>query len=205
MKYYIILSCFLLTSLFSAAQSFKGGILAGMTTSQYDGDSYSGFHRIGISGGVYVAHDISEKFLWQMEIKFIQKGSFQSPNFDPPSPKFDLRLNYFEVPFYIKYDYKYKLSFEAGLGLGYLSYHHEYLNDAPFDLTGSRPFHKYEISYQIGGYYQILKNLAVNIRYSYSILPVRPHAGGGKHGFNWGEYNNVINFSLYYQFNKKDE
>ncbi len=202
---YIITSIIVISSfLISSAQNFKGGILAGMTTSQYDGDTYSGFHRIGINGGGYVAHNISEKISWQMEIKFIQKGSFQSPNFDPPSPKFDLRLNYIELPFFIKYNYKYKLSFEAGLGLGYLAYHHEYINDAPFDLNGNRPFHKYEISYQIGGYYQLLKNLSVNIRYLYSILPVRPHAGGGRHGFNWGEYNNVISFSFYYQFNKKE-
>ena len=106
MKYYFFLCCFIFASLFSTAQSFKGGILAGMTTSQYDGDTYSGFHRVGISGGGYVAHNISEKFSWQMEIKFIQKGSFQSANFDPPSPKFDLRLNYVELPFFIKYDYK---------------------------------------------------------------------------------------------------
>jgi hypothetical protein len=189
------------------AQSFSGGILAGFSASQYDGDGYSGFHRVGGIAGVYVGHSISKKFSWNMEIKYIQKGSYQNPNPDPLffSRKYDLRLNYAEIPFLIKYDYKYKLSFEAGLGLGYLAGHYERLDDIDRYPNGDRPFHKFELSYQLGGYYQITKRLSVNLRYLYSLLPVRPHESGAKHGLNWGEYNNMISFSLKCMLSKLED
>lgn len=207
MKYVITIIIVLSSFLLSMAQSFKGGIIAGMATSQYDGDTYVGFHRIGINAGGYINLDLGKKFSWQMEMKYIQKGSFQSPNPDPQylTPKYDLRLNYIEIPFLIKYNFKYKISFEAGFGVGYLASHHENINDIPADPTNIRPFHKFELSYQAGGYYQLLKKLAFNIRYVYSVLPVRPHAGGGTYKLNFGEYNNVICFAFYYQFNKPDE
>lgn len=206
MKKIALIIVFFYISLLLNAQTFKGGLLLGMSTSQYDGDTYSGYHRVGLIAGGYVGHDISAKLAWQMEIKFFQKGSFQNSNIDAGIPyPYDLRLNYIEMPFLLKYSIKKKLSFEAGLGFGYLAGHRENINGAPSDPLGLRPFHKYEISYQIGGYYQIFQKLAVNIRYVYSLLPVRPHAGGGKHGLNFGEYNNVISFSLYYQFKKTDE
>ena len=185
------------------AQSFSGGILAGFSASQYDGDTYSGFHRAGLIGGVYVGHDISAKFSWNMEMKYIQKGSYQRAEPDYGIPEYSLRLNYAEVPFLIRYSIlKYKLNFEAGLGFGYLASHHELVNNIDADPNNLRPFHKFEISYQLGGYFQIMKKLSVNIRYEYSLLPARPHAGGGKHGLNWGEYNNLIAFTLKYQLSK---
>jgi hypothetical protein len=197
---------FVILSGLLSAQTFKGGLMLGMSTTQYDGDTYSGYHRVGLIGGGYVGHDISAKLSWQMEMKYIQKGSFQSANIDAGIPyPYDLRLNYIEMPFLLNYTIRNKLSMDAGLGLGYLASHRENINGNASDPTGLRPFHKYEFSYQIGGSYQILPKLAVNIRYVYSILPVRPHAGGGRHGLNFGEYNNVISFSIYYQFKKKDE
>ncbi len=184
------------------AQSFSGGILAGFSASQYDGDTYSGFHRGGGIAGVYVGHTISKKFSWNMEMKYIQKGSYQRIEPDYGFPEYDLRLNYVEIPFMIKYDYKYKLSFEAGLGTGYLAGYHELVNNVDADPNDDRPFHKFEISYQLGGYYQLTKRLSVNLRYLYSLLPARPHASGATHGLNWGEYNNVISFSLKYMLSK---
>jgi hypothetical protein len=202
MKYLLSFLILFSVASFSAAQNFKGGLIAGMATSQYDGDTYAGFHRIGVNAGVFINLAIGKKFSWQMELKYVQKGSFQSPSPDPLTPKYDLRLNYAEIPFLIKYDYKYKLSFEGGLGIGYLASHHEKVDDVNADPTNSRPFHKFELSYQVGGYYRFFDQLSVGIRYSYSVLPVRPHAGGGSYGTNFGEYNNVILFSVYYQFNK---
>ena len=206
MKKIFLIFALVIVTLVSAAQTFKGGLMLGMSTTQYDGDTYGGYHRIGLIAGGYVGRVISPKLSWQMEMKFFQKGSYQSTNIDAGIPyPYDLRLNYIEMPFLLKYTIKNKLSMDAGIGLGYLASHRENINDAPSDPIGARPFNKYEISYQMGGNYQILPKLAFNIRYVYSILPVRPHAGGGKHGLNWGEYNNVISFSIYYQFKKADE
>lgn len=197
-----MLSAGVFMSVFLHAQSFSGGILAGFSASQYDGDTYSGFHRTGFMAGAYVGHIISKKFSWNMEMKYFQKGSYQRVEPDYGFPEYDLRLNYVEMPFLIKYDFKYNIFFEGGLGFGYLAGFHERVNDVTADPNNLRPFHKYEISYQFGAYYQLTQRFSVNIRYHYSLLPVRPHASGASHGLNWGEYNNVISFSLKCMLNK---
>lgn len=189
------------------AQSFKGGAMAGLAASQVDGDMYAGYNRAGMIAGVFVNHNLSEKFLWQMEIKYIQKGSFKNENPDNGDYNiYSLRLNYFELPVLIRYIFKEQFTFEAGLGIGYLAAYREadQFGELPYDPT--RPdFHKFELSSQVGAYYHFNKNLWINARYSYSVLPVREHAGGGVHWTNRGQYNNVLQLSLFYCINKKEE
>ena len=42
--------------LFSVAkgQNFKAGLFGGVAPSQVDGDGMEGFHKIGLTGGVYI-------------------------------------------------------------------------------------------------------------------------------------------------------
>jgi hypothetical protein len=207
MKKILLVLVIFLTSAFLQAQTFKGGIMAGLSTSQVDGDMYAGYHRAGLIAGVFVNHSLSEKLLWQMEMKFIQKGSFKNENPDVGDYSiYNLRLNYIELPILIRYIYKTHFSFDAGIGVGYLAKYHEadQVGELPYDA--SRPdFHKFELSTQLGAFYHINNNWWINARYSYSILPARDHAGGGVHWTNRGQYNNVLQFSLYYCFGKTDE
>jgi len=209
LKQLTITVIFVVFALYSAsAQSFRGGIMAGLSTSQVDGDTRGGYHRAGLIAGGYVGFDISKKIAWQMEMKFVQKGSYQgiNPNDSIMSTSYDLRLNYIEMPLLFKYQYKDRLAFEAGLGFGYLISHKENSEYGPIYPNNIHPFHKFEIDYQIGGSYQLLENLYFNIRYSYSVLPIRQDINGARRIlFQIGQFNNVIIFSFYYQFNKPDE
>jgi hypothetical protein len=207
MKRYFIIAFLTLSSAFSFSQSFKGGILAGLAGSQVDGDTYSGYNRLGFAAGAYVGHDISDKFDWQFELKYIQKGSHKRQNPDAGDLTiYKLRLNYVEVPFTIRYKYKPKISFDAGLGVGYLASTKEEDEYGVFPANLLKPFNKFELSYQIGGYYQLFKNLLFNIRYSYSVLPIRTGIVGQRRIlFGTGQFNNLISFSFYYQLNKADE
>jgi hypothetical protein len=207
MKKILLFSMAILFGVMLNAQSFKGGIMAGLAASQVDGDMYAGYHRAGLIAGVFVNHDLSEKFLWQLEIKYIQKGSFKNENPDAFDYSiYSLRLNYFELPLLIRFKYKEHFSFDAGLSLGYLAAYREadQIGELPYDAT--RPdFHKVEFASQMGGSYHFNKNFSLNARYSYSILQVRDHVGGGVHWTNRGQYNNVLQFSLYYCINNKEE
>lgn len=189
------------------AQSFRGGVMAGLATSQVDGDNYAGFNRAGINIGAFVNHGLGNNFLWQMEMKYIQKGSYKNENPDVGDYNiYSLKLHYIEVPFLIRYLYKNKFSFEAGLSGGYLAKYKEadQIGELPYDP--SRPdFHKFELSSHLGAYYYINENLWVSVRSSYSVIPIREHAGGGVHWTNRGQYNNVLQFTLYYTFGKKNE
>lgn len=189
----------------SFAQSFKGGVMAGLVTSQVDGDTYSGYNRAGLNAGGYAGIDLSEKFALRMEMKFVQKGAYKRSNPDAGDfENYSLRLNYAEIPVMLKYKYKPKISFDAGAGFGYMA-GSEWKDDYGV-VEGGVPFSKFEISYNIGGYYNLTDRIAFNVRYSYSVLPVRKGIYGQRYIlFSWGQFNNVLSFSFYYQFKKPDE
>src|SRR5689334_21238513 len=79
------------------AQNFHAGLLAGISTSQVDGDNLAGYHKVGIKGGVFVNRQLSEKFALQLEIEFLQKGS-RKPVDTIENTFFLMRLNYIDVP-----------------------------------------------------------------------------------------------------------
>jgi hypothetical protein len=208
MNRYLAIIILLLFSFISFSQSFKGGIFAGFSACQVDGDHLSGFRRAGLVAGAYTGHDLSPKLAWQLELKFIQKGSYQSLNPEANiQHTYDLRLNYVELPVLLKYKYKRKLVFDAGPGFGYLAWHKENSENGPdYDPFNLYPFNKFEISLQIGGNYQLSKRIIINIRYLYSAVPIRRNPDGmRKILFQRGQFNNLICLSLYYQFNKPDE
>lgn len=203
MKYVLsILAAFITVSL--NAQKFEGGVFAGLSTSQVDGDALGGFHRAGVNAGAYVALPFNLKWEGQFEIKYIQKGSFKGQNPDIGDYNtYGIKLRYFEMPLLAKYLYKPKISFEGGLALGYLTSSKEEFNGDVY--PDARPFRKYELSWLMGGNYQLFKKIALNIRYSYSVLPIRKHAGDAVFQNNRGQYNNVVCFSFYYKFGAPNE
>ncbi len=206
MKPFVALLLMMLASPLLFCQSFKGGLMAGLSTTQVDGDTYSGYNRFGIIGGAYVGLDLSPKFAWQLEMKFFQKGSYKKQNQNAGDfTTYNLRLNYIEMPFLIKYKFKTKFNFEAGLSLGYLAGVKEGNEDGPYPSNLLIPFHKAELSYLFGVYYQLFKKLSFNVRYEYSVLPIREHINGERWIlFQRGQFNNVIGFSFYYQINKPE-
>ena len=56
----IVLLCGILTTTNSHAQSFGGGLIAGMSTSQVAGDMLGGFNKIGLLAGAYTSLKIKE-------------------------------------------------------------------------------------------------------------------------------------------------
>ncbi len=181
-----------------AQQRFVAGVKAGISTSQVDGDTYAGFDKVGFDGGAFLKGKFNEKWTGQFEIIYIQKGSKHNPNTEIGDYNFYyLGLNYIEVPLLFQYHHK-KYIFEFGPGFGYLIKEKELLNEQ--DLSGARPFLKKEININFGLSYTIIKNLEINCRYSYSLTPVREHSLGAKTWYNPGQMNDVLAFTLTYQF-----
>jgi hypothetical protein len=203
---FILSLLYLITSHTAYSQSFKGGLCAGLSTSQVDGDTYSGYHRAGMIAGAFVNHDISEKTSLQLEIKYIQKGSFkkQNPNAGDYM-EYSLRLNYIDVPLLFRFKYKNKITFETGLSFGYLAGFKEGNQNGEYPASLQKPFNKSDVGYILGGYYQLSKRIYLNIKYNYSILPIRSGINGeNRFLFFKGQFNNEICFSFYLQFNKSD-
>lgn len=207
MRYYIITLVFILFISYSlSAQKFNGGLMVGFTASQVDGDTHGGYHKGGLLGGAFVNRVINDNFSWQLEMKFIQKGSHFVPDsaeFANNEEVYRLHLNYAEVPIMLNYHYKKKFILSLGLGMGYLINFKEVRDDFRLYEDSKRFFHDYEFSYNFGITYKLTKKLYFSLSHSYSIIPIRRQAEGSIYRFNRGQYNNLLAFTLYYQFNNE--
>jgi len=211
---YFFVYYFLFTPVF--AQQFKVGFIGGISTSQVDGDTYSGYNKAGFQAGGFVIKNISSNNKWSaaFEITYIQKGSRKIPHPDKgDNTSYLLKLNYAEVPLLVKYSFvipdsageqKIRFSFEGGLAIGSLVYSREY--DSFGAVSGGTPFQKADYSYILGLNYPLSQHFAFDVRTEYSIIPVRK-GGTSSYYQNWaykflkpGYYNNLLLFSFRYQF-----
>lgn len=195
----IISFAFLLLTLAGAAQKrFNAGLKAGVSTSQVEGDSYSGFNKAGMDGGIYVTGKINDKWTAQMEMIFIQKGSKHNSNPDKDDyTYYYLGLNYIEVPLMVQFHQK-KFAFEAGPVFGYLASTKEYNESG--DIYSAQPFIKDEIAVATGICWTFYKNFSLDWRYENSVFAIRKFASGESRWYNPGQRNNVLAFTLTYQF-----
>lgn len=183
------------------SQDFKGGILAGMSAPQVDGDSYGGFNKAGLILGAFVRRDFKEKISGQIEVKYIGKGSTNgNPKNYGYTFLYDLRLHYIEIPVLFQYQVIKNLSLEAGPGFGFLVKSVE--KDEQGIMPDSKPFNKFELSGSVGVGYSFFERFKFNVRFSYSLLPIREHAGGGTYYSNKGQSNKVLEFILLVRFGK---
>ena len=196
-KKLILCLFFTFLCLFSFSQNFKGGIIAGISTSQVSGDALGGFHKAGLYLGVFTQLPISSISNIKMEMNYIQKGSNNPKMFENNMP--DISTSYVEVPFSINYYQNEIMCFEVGLQTALL------LKFSDNDLSGpiptndqSIPFKKVDLGAFIGMNYHLTNNILLNSRISNSIFPIRPHAGGITYGLNQGQYNSVLSFTLHY-------
>ncbi len=203
MRIIVLFFSMIFTMWAAQAQRFDAGAIAGASTSQVSGDRLAGYDKVGLNLGGFVVTSFSDKISFGFELTYIQKGSRK--NSKPEQGDFTaylLKLNYAEVPMLVKFRYNNRFEFEAGPSIGVL------LGSKEEDENGTIPvqiaFEKYDLSLAAGMNYYFTDNLFLNSRISNSILPVRPHESGAVSGFNRGQYNSVLAFTLRYQFNKAE-
>ena len=194
-KFTIILFCGFLT-LSIQAQSFGGGIILGLSTSQVSGDYLGGFNKAGLLVGGFIDLQLSNMLRGQMEMTFIQKGS-NNPKMNENSIS-DISLSYIEIPLLLKYQQSSIITIEGGIETAFL------ISSSDNDIYGqistnnTRKFNTTDIGIFIGLDYSISPRLILNSRISNSILPIRAHASGVTFQLNKGQYNSVLSFALHY-------
>jgi hypothetical protein len=206
MKRVIVMTGMLCCSFILHAQSFHGGLLAGFTATQVDGDSYGGYNKAGFQGGVYVNRTFGDLFLVQMEIKYAGKGARKPVTSDDPAVH-NLTLHYIELPVLGALKVKQLGSVEFGVIPAYLfSVQGEDSGGAlPDDYLTS--FNKFDISTLIGLNIKVFEKVFLNLRYSYSIVSI--HSGDLENGsYSWfgrlwghstGQFNNCLSAALYFR------
>ena len=188
-----LLFCFTL-----CAQVFNAGISGGLNISQIDGDGFSGYNKAGGALGLFVNTFFRESLAWQMEINYSSKGAQRKVTLENPQYyKFDLR--YIEIPLFIRYFITRKVILEGGLSAGYL-FHSKEEGLPGVEIPYTEPFRKTEFAALGGIGYLLTDNISFHARISYSVLPIRDHAGGGRYRWNRGMNNNVVSFIMQYQF-----
>jgi hypothetical protein len=188
------------------AQRFNGGIMIGGDASQVDGDTYDGYHKWGYLGGGYVSLQISPHSSFQMELEYIQKGSRRVDTNASGGNEYLLRLHYIEVPFLYQYTFKKRFYFEAGPAADITIGSLEEINgiDAGAGAVPLRPV-SFTGIFGFGAY--LTKHLRLNLRSNYSLNSIRSkndYGGYRRILFEKGQYNNVLSFSLLWDFKGKE-
>jgi hypothetical protein len=192
------------------AQPFNGGIMAGGIISQIDGDTYSGYNKLGILGGAYVNYRFSDYFQMQLELAYIQKGSRKNADLENEDYKsYLLRLHYLEVPLLMQLYLHKRLLAEIGPAADVLLGSYEVSDglEVPYNTV---PLRNVTLSGIAGVSWLVTNHLKINYRFSYSLLSIRqPQPDGYPEGyrkilFETGQYNNLMSFSVCWDFKPVD-
>ena len=186
----------------TSAQNFNAQLLAGVCASQVSGDGLAGFNKAGIMLGAGINTSVGKKASLGFEIYYIQKGSRKQNDVEKGDLEYyRLRLNYMEVPVLFHYQLSDNFGIIAGPSIGTLVGSTE--EDQNGEIIGQPPFIKYEVSVCGGFKYQFSDNWGLYFRGSQSMVPVRNHSGGSVYRLNRGQYNSILMFTLFYQFENK--
>jgi len=199
----IFFAILLILPIFVFSQRFEGGVLMGFNASQIDGDDLWGYNKAGLMGGVFVFTDFTEKWKGQLEIKYSAKGSSTNKDADV---QYKYRLQYIEMPVIMEYAMFKKVQLQTGASLGYLfnagineGYGDGYTKFNDEDMPNSL-----EASLCVGFNASFMDPININVRFSYSLLPVREKFPNDTYD-NGSWYNNVVTFGIYYRIGKKKE
>lgn len=190
-----------------SAQRFNGGALLGISASQVDGDTYAGFDKVGLQGGVFVNTKFSDAWGAQMELKYNAKGARKKTS-DTDPETYSLTLHYIDFPVMANYTIREKFIIDAGMVPGYLFSKKGEENGIDFTDEEISAFKKFDLSWLVGFNYKITSNFIVNLRYSYSLLSIRDYENIDANysiiaqlfGYTSGDYNNYLTMGIYFQF-----
>ena len=180
----------------SLAQSFNGGLIAGATFSQVDGDRYAGYHHLGWTAGAFVNLPLDDHLSCQMELKYLLLGAHSDvkEEVEYNYNHFYLHFHYAELPLMLRYDL-------GGFNIGGKSMEFIVLElGASFDfLLKSQESADFEPEYEnthwnffsmtgnAGVQFNLTQRLGLGVRFMYSIVPIR---FTGNPGWFYNQYYN---------------
>jgi len=180
--------------------------MAGFTASQVDGDSYAGYHKPGLQGGVYITTPINTAFGARLEIRYAARGALHAASKDNTG-YYRLGLHYIDIPVSATLVVKHFGWIEAGLIPGYL------FAAGGSDADGKLPddylidFHKFDLGTLLGVHFRLTEKMSLHVRFAYSLLSVRDLDVAGSYyswfgklfGHSHGDFNNYLSTGLCFQ------
>ena len=181
-----------------SAQRFIGSIIAGANFAQIEGDDVHGFYKVGFNGGLGLTLPVNRKQTWQVSIEMLysmkgsvkhcQPGYFNLDNYAPSmftdvdwsvpldsTVKCNITLDYVQIPVMVHYEERYSgCTFGLGFAWSRLVRAHEVYNGYTRTITArSGTYKKSDWSVIADVNIRLYKNLNLNLRYEYSLVPIR--------------------------------
>lgn len=189
---------FLSVTAFSQQQRFRGGIVAGVTASQIDGDASAGYNKVGLQAGLRVAAILKEKQDISVEIAYTQRGC---RNEAKTPPYFKTTLNYVEVP--VQWHYHdwlvdngdeaenfYRVHFNVGASYARLINYTDSSDGSIAGITPALPdLNRNSFCFLIGASFYASKHFAFNFRYNRAINKLyKPGKPGTNYAYSLNEH-----------------
>lgn len=217
MKRLLLLTFIFLFGANLSAQEFFGGLILGGDMSQVGGDARGGFNKLGIVGGGFAGLRLSQDFDVQMELKYIQKGSYSTdvenrPVYDP----FLIKLDYIDLPIVFAYNLNKVninginmkwLKFELGLSFDFLINYKQEIQGVI--VKESNPWNKVVLNTVVGVRVCVKDNFEIGLRavnsmtsicksskYQYSngnVVYIRRLFG------RYGMYNDILQLAVFWK------
>ncbi len=225
----------------ASAQRFIGFATAGVNLGQIEGDDVHGFRKVGVNGGLGVALPLTNNHKWSVSIELLysQKGSYkrcQDGYFDTiyyhpsmfvdvnrtipfdPQTKCNISLDYVQVPVLAHYEdmhsgFKFGLGFAWGRLVRAKEVYNGFVRTTNL-RSGTYRTNDWSVIVDVEA--RLYKNLSLDVRWEYSMIPIRKmHYMTGRME-NDGSFNltrdevikmqnHVFSIRLSYFFNEKYE
>jgi Outer membrane protein beta-barrel domain len=194
------------------AQNFIGKLIVGVNGSQIDGDNRSGYNQPGFMVGIGTAFPINDKWSFEPEMLFSQKGSRTSTEETDEKglPLIRFRLNYVELPLIVNYHLSDFWIFCGGL-------HANLLINAKADAGDNREYQEdtknwktFDMGSSLGLELRPYQWFAFNMRLSYSLLAANKlvkevNTTQYLVGIRSGLFNNTVSVSARFILNPKSK
>ena len=154
----------------SNAQGVGGGVTAGFTTSQIDGDDWGGYNFWGYQLGGFAYYDFNDKLALQVEIATSLRGSREAGIGR-------IALNFIDVPILLRYRKSLNsgdLDVESGLSGNLLLAGRTGLRPFTFDQTDL--FRRFSTEFHLGLAYYFVENVGLFARWSIGLTNLQSNA-----------------------------
>lgn len=185
-----------------------GGIYAGMTFSQVNGDGFRGYDKFGYAaGGVLILPSKSVlpfpgTIAYSLGVQFTQKGA-RGRNIAPGIKEQIFDLNYAEVPVMLHY-YRGHRKSNIGLGLsfGYLAWEETSIDVGAGLTRMPNEYRKFDLNFVLGANLHLYKGFFLSPKFQTSLINIKnknvPTVGRSE------QFNDLISIGVTYVLNRKD-
>ena len=203
MRYWPVAAIMFFCVIFALEDSAKGqnlnaGIFGGVNGSQVDGDSYSGFNKLGFCAGFFINQQIEHNIYWQAELKYGIRGVYKGLS-DNDLTLYRSAYHIVELALSVHYLYDEKILVELGTSPEVLLSTRFWDENGLMDPATYPENRIFGLSVFAGIGYRFNEKLMAGLRYSNSAIPFRDPAEWNHPQYR-GYFHNVLSLSMAYSF-----